>query len=270
MPFTVSHAAAVLPLVRADGTGRGPLLASALVAGSFAPDVPFYADTLVGGVYGFGSFTHTPWGLLTVDVLLTAALLALWWLLREPLLALVPGRYRGGVAAYLIGTGWRQRSWPALAGAFWLSAVVGAATHVGWDSFTHEGRAGVRAFPTLERTAVGHPLHRWAQYGGSALALGLIAWCGARAVRRLSQTPVPERVPRLSPGGSALACTGVLVLAVAAAGYRCVTVPPTGVFAWVSTVLFGAGAGLTAGLVLFALTVRLRRGEQRSRSALGP
>ena len=39
MPFTLSHAAAVLPAVRADGTGRGPLVPAVLVAGSFAPDM---------------------------------------------------------------------------------------------------------------------------------------------------------------------------------------------------------------------------------------
>ncbi|WP_268838239.1 DUF4184 family protein [Streptomyces sioyaensis] len=32
MPFTLSHAAAVLPAVRRTGAARGPLVASALVA----------------------------------------------------------------------------------------------------------------------------------------------------------------------------------------------------------------------------------------------
>ena len=49
MPFTLSHAAAVLPGIRRDGTARGPLLASALVAGSFAPDMTYFADTAVPG-----------------------------------------------------------------------------------------------------------------------------------------------------------------------------------------------------------------------------
>lgn len=39
LPFTLSHAAAVLPGLRRNGTARGPLVASALVAGSFAPDM---------------------------------------------------------------------------------------------------------------------------------------------------------------------------------------------------------------------------------------
>lgn len=41
MPFTLSHAAAVLPAVRRNGTARWGLFPSALIAGSFAPDVTY-------------------------------------------------------------------------------------------------------------------------------------------------------------------------------------------------------------------------------------
>ena len=71
MPFTLSHAAAVLPGIRRSGTGRGPLVASALVAGSFAPDMTYYADTVVPGAMEFGEVTHAAWGVFTVDVLIT-------------------------------------------------------------------------------------------------------------------------------------------------------------------------------------------------------
>lgn len=46
MPFTLSHAAAVLPGIRRNGTARGPLFASALVAGSFAPDMTYFAASV--------------------------------------------------------------------------------------------------------------------------------------------------------------------------------------------------------------------------------
>ncbi|MFJ2778051.1 MULTISPECIES: DUF4184 family protein [unclassified Kitasatospora] len=67
MPFTLSHPAAVLPLLRVAGE-RGPLVASALVAGSMAPDVPFFAESLFPGVYGRGRLTHRWWAVPTVDV----------------------------------------------------------------------------------------------------------------------------------------------------------------------------------------------------------
>ncbi|MEU7330791.1 DUF4184 family protein, partial [Streptomyces parvus] len=83
MPFTLSHAAAVLPAIRRNGTGRWPLLPSALVAGSFAPDITYFADTVVPGAMEFGSFTHTFAGVLTVNVAIAAVLVAVWALLRE-------------------------------------------------------------------------------------------------------------------------------------------------------------------------------------------
>ena len=47
MPFTLSHAAAVLPALRRDGGGRGRLVPSVLVAGSFAPDATYYAASVM-------------------------------------------------------------------------------------------------------------------------------------------------------------------------------------------------------------------------------
>ena len=84
MPFTLSHAAAVLPGIRRTGAGRGPLAASALVAGSFAPDITYYADTAIPGAMEFGEVTHSVLGVFTVDVLIAALLVACccgnrWW-----------------------------------------------------------------------------------------------------------------------------------------------------------------------------------------------
>lgn len=96
MPFTLSHAAAVLPAVRTDGTGRGPLVPAVLVAGSFAPDMTYYAASVVSGAMEFGDVTHAGWGVFTVDVLIAWALVGLWLLVREPLVALLRGSVRGG------------------------------------------------------------------------------------------------------------------------------------------------------------------------------
>ncbi|WP_181808296.1 DUF4184 family protein, partial [Streptomyces shenzhenensis] len=84
MPFTLSHAAAVLPAVRGDGTGRGRLVPAVLVAGSFSPDLTYYAASAVPDAMEFGEFTHSFTGVFTVDVLISWALVALWLLIREP------------------------------------------------------------------------------------------------------------------------------------------------------------------------------------------
>lgn len=62
LPFTLSHAAAVLPALRRDGTARGPLVASALVAGSFSPDMTYFAATAFPGAMELGDVTHSPSG----------------------------------------------------------------------------------------------------------------------------------------------------------------------------------------------------------------
>ncbi|MBC3839901.1 DUF4184 family protein [Streptacidiphilus sp. 4-A2] len=93
MPFTFSHPAAVLPFVPPlrDGRARGPLIASALVAGSLAPDVPFFLESAFRGSYGVGAATHRPWAVVTLDVAIAAGLVGAWHgLLREPLVALLP------------------------------------------------------------------------------------------------------------------------------------------------------------------------------------
>lgn len=274
MPFTISHALAVLPGLRQDrdGTprGRGPLVAAALIAGSFAPDVPYFADSLVSGVYGYGTFTHAPPGLVTADPLIAAALAGGWLLLREPVVALLPERSRDRVAV-LTGCGDRRRPTVRSAAAFWVSAAAGAVTHVVWDAFTHHDRWGVRLLPVLNQQVHGTPLHKYAQYGSSAVALVVLA---GYAVRALHAVPgpqprpagAPERaenrrqgLPRLSRRvrGIVLAAIGTTTVAAAAvrAGqwYRA-----TGdAFGIIPSGLFGAGAGLALAATAYAGAVRL-------------
>ncbi|MFE4519751.1 DUF4184 family protein, partial [Kitasatospora sp. NPDC056783] len=196
MPFTLSHPAAVLPLLRAAGA-RGPLVASALVAGSMAPDVPFFAESLLPGVYGHGGLTHRWWAVPTLDVAIAGALVAGWHgLLRGPAVALLPERWAGAAEALTVrrsagagdvgDTGTVGAGVGAGAGgAAWFaaSAAIGAATHVGWDAFTHGGRLGVRLLPVLDRPVAGVPLYEVLQYGSSALALAALGGWAARAAR---------------------------------------------------------------------------------------
>ncbi|AXI76683.1 DUF4184 family protein [Peterkaempfera bronchialis] len=182
MPFTFSHPAAVLPLLR-RGRARGPLVASALVAGSMAPDVPYFADSLIRGTFEYGTVTHSLWAIPTVDVAIAGALVAAWHgLLREPLTALLPDRW--AAAVHTLTAPRRRGLRPADAGWFVLSAAVGAATHVGWDAFTHHDRAGVRLLPVLNRTVSGEPLFHLLQYGSSAVALVWLAVYAVRTTRR--------------------------------------------------------------------------------------
>ncbi|MFD8272696.1 DUF4184 family protein [Streptomyces flaveolus] len=263
MPFTLSHAAAVLPAVRGDGSGRARLVPAVLIAGSFSPDMTYYAASLVPGAMEFGDVTHSFAGVFSVDVLIAWALVGLWLLVREPLVALLPRARQGRAAALLRCGAPRARVRPSLAGWWYVSAALGALTHVVWDAFTHLDRWGMRVFPVLGREIAGSPLYWYLQYGGSAVAAVVIAVFLARALRRLPPAQ-PLGVPALSVRDRWWA--GAVLGGCALAGVAQRTIrwwDQRGSLArlWegVPTVCFGAGAGLVPGLLLCAVGIRVWR-----------
>ncbi|MEU3463185.1 DUF4184 family protein [Streptomyces sp. NPDC006733] len=270
MPFTLSHAAAVLPVLRRNGAARGPLVAAALVTGSFAPDMPYFAASVASGVFRFGRITHSAAAVPTLDPLIAVALLGVWLFLRDPLLALLPRRWQARAGTLFGG---QRRAWSArAAGWWWLSATIGAATHVGWDAFTHHDRWGVRQLPVLDTVVHEQPLYQWLQYGTSAAALLVLAVFLAVALRAAPQGPPPARLPRLTTGGRAGA---VLLLAACAAAGSTVRLlreyahrSPESLPEMIPTAAFGAGAGLAGGALLYAAAARLlRRGQRRQCAA---
>ncbi|MBB6568677.1 DUF4184 family protein [Kribbella sandramycini] len=125
MPFPLAHAAAVLPLM------RRPFVPSALVAGAVAPDAVYLLpnDALAP------DHTHEFLSVLWLDPLLALVLLAGFTLVvKRPLLALAPA----SLAARLPSPTepFRLPTLPVLGWSV-VSAVIGAFTHVLWDSFTH-------------------------------------------------------------------------------------------------------------------------------------
>lgn len=71
--------------------------------------------------------------------------------------------------------------------------AIGAVSHVAWDAFTHEGRAGVALIPALGASWGPLPGYKWLQYGSGiggviVLAIAAVAW-----LRRSTPGPVdPE------------------------------------------------------------------------------
>ncbi|MES4888577.1 DUF4184 family protein [Streptomyces sp. NPDC096012] len=264
MPFTLSHAAAVLPTIRGDGSRRGRLVPVVLVAGSFAPDLTFYAASLVPGAMEFGAFTHSFAGVATVDVLIAWALTGLWLLVREPSVALLPRARQGRPASLLRCGAPHARVRGAAVGWWYVSAVLGALTHVVWDAFTHHDRWGTRLIPAIGRDRpAGVPLYSWLQYGSSAVGAVVIVFFLVRALRR---TPggEPAGVPALSVRDRwwALAVIGGCVLAGAVqrvAGWSGRQGAPGRPWELLPTLCFGVGAGGVLGLLLYAVGVRVWR-----------
>jgi len=124
MPFTLSHAAAALPFRRTR------LVMSALVFGCFAPDLEYFIWLRPHGHLG-----HTIPGLFLFD--LPAALVALFLFhsfAKAPLVACLPAHLR----ERLRNGEYPERSISRFA-LICLSILIGAATHILWDSFTHSG-----------------------------------------------------------------------------------------------------------------------------------
>ncbi|MFJ8633395.1 DUF4184 family protein [Streptomyces sp. NPDC093568] len=263
MPFTLSHAAAVLPAVRTDGTGRAGLVPALLVAGSFAPDMTYYAASVLPGAMEFGDVTHSFAGVFTVDVVVAWALVGLWFLLREPLVALLPAGRRARPATLLRCGAPRARVRPSLALRWYASAALGALTHVVWDAFTHLDRWGMRLFPVLGEEIAGSPLYWYLQYGGSAVAAVVITAFVWAALRR-TPAAAPVGVPVLSVRDRWLAGAVIGGLAVVAAVQRASRWwaywgSTAKYWELIPTLCFGAGAGLVLGLLLYAVGVRVWR-----------
>jgi hypothetical protein len=146
---------------------------------------------------------------------------------------------------------------------WYVSAALGALTHVVWDAFTHLDRWGMRLFPVLGREVAGSPLYWYLQYGGSAVAAVVIAVFVVCALRRIPAASVVG-VPVLSVrdrwwagaviGGAAL--VGAVQRASRWWDYWGSTAKP---WELIPTLCFGAGAGLVLGLLLYAVGVRLWR-----------
>lgn len=185
MPFTPSHIAAVLPL---RGRGAGGLPFAALAAGSMSPDLLYFQPFADWRILSPAS--HTVAGILTWDLLFGIGMWAVWRAGAEPVHDLAPN---------LIRSRWRPATWPADPRA-WLLAVlavlVGAATHVLWDEFTHAGRFGATQITAIGATYV-TPWgqlqgYRLLQYASGAIGLAIIVWVGMRQ-------PVRDAGPRPRP-----------------------------------------------------------------------
>lgn len=126
MPWTLSHPAAILPLKRLCPKY---LMFPALVAGSVAPDVGYYIDQ-----FAIGRYAHTFAGSILAGVPMGMLLLCAFFYLRRPLWFLLPGRHRhplGPLVARRLAVDTRTIMTAT------ASILLGAWTHLVWDSFTH-------------------------------------------------------------------------------------------------------------------------------------
>lgn len=209
MPFTLAHPAAVLPLRRV------PLMRTIpLVIGAMTPDVPYYFPWRLAR--HIPQETHTFTGTFILDLPMGLVLLLLVWLLRSPLAAPPGPRLEGKCLAAVERFGSRLSNW-ALAP---LSILIGAWTHLAWDSFTHAdgwvvSRISALSAPVSFFSYTGELCHVL-QYVSSVFGLAVLAVWLAR-----SRAPAPEARNESRSGGIVLLAV-LLALAAVAGGIETV------------------------------------------------
>lgn len=185
MPFTVAHASVALALRRT----RLPF--AAVVIGAMVPDVVIFVPP--ASLYGV---THSPLGLVLVDLPLALALTLGWWWIGRPSLALLAPV---AVQRRFPSTWFRPelpirslRSWAW----FVAAALAGIVSHVVWDSFTHDGGWMVDRLPFLQGEIAGARVYSLAQHGSTVVGMVLLCAAVLVAARRAPIVDPPDGPPR--------------------------------------------------------------------------
>jgi hypothetical protein len=191
MPSTPSHAVLALPFIRT------PLVPAAIAIGAMTPDLPLF-------LRGFGvtyTFTHTYANVLWTMVL-AFGLFLIWRVVLRPaaselspswLARRLPTEWdepAADAATEAVGFGQRRLYIPLLV----LSLLIGVVSHILWDAFTHEGRAGTEVFPALAEQWGPLQGFKWLQHGSSVIGLVIIGIWAVLWLRRSTAHADRERV----------------------------------------------------------------------------
>jgi hypothetical protein len=192
MPFTLSHPVAVLPLRRSWFGRRGGF--AALVIGCMTPDLSYYIPFLdVGGL------AHTLPGSLIVCLPSGLFLLSLFYLLRKQVCFLLPQPHRGILMP--LCTASPKIDWGTLVATV-ICLIVGAWTHIFWDSFTHRSgwfvrRIGWLNVPVFSAGSTIFPAYYLLQQLSTAAGAAILLICYLRWLGRNQKThPINSRLER--------------------------------------------------------------------------
>jgi hypothetical protein len=139
VPFTPSHAIVALPFIRT------PLAPAAVAVGEMAPDLPLFVRI---GPLTY-AMTHS-WAWMPLTVVVALVLLLVWRCVLRPavrelaphrLAVRLPGEWDASAPAGIRET---LRPWRRVL-SLAMALGIGVASHILWDSFTHEGRWGMIA-----------------------------------------------------------------------------------------------------------------------------
>lgn len=143
MPFTFSHPAIVLPLTYLP---KKWFSLTGLVIGSVTPDFEYFLRMKIKSNY-----SHTVDGLFWFDLPLGVLLAFIFHdIVRNRLFDNLPIFFKSRFSAI------KQFDWNGHFKKYWfvviISILIGASSHIFWDSFTHDHGYFVQEFPALTNT----------------------------------------------------------------------------------------------------------------------
>lgn len=162
MPFTFAHPAIVLPLARASSRYFS---LTALVIGSIIPDFEYFLRAEI-----YSAYSHTVTGLLYFDAPVGLIVyLAFVYIVRMPLLIHLPEYFRER-----FNSSFYQMRWRVVVG----SILIGAASHLIWDSFTHRTGYIAQRMTFLQKSVIigdyPVPIFKVMQHGSTLMGLLVI------------------------------------------------------------------------------------------------
>jgi hypothetical protein len=262
VPFTLSHPAAVLPLL------RPPFSAAALVAGAIAPDLPYFARSTPIPVsaqswyepYLNATTSHGLLGAVTVSLPYALALWGLYLVARRPvggLLPVAPPQAAPDPAPHAAGKLLRRAGWVL------LSLLIGVATHLVWDSFTHGDGYVVMQVPFLSTPLAGdltwaRALQHVSTVGG-LVVIAVFLWRRRSRLSAGRDLPTPRATRTAAWAALGVSVAGAAASTVAWWGGTDLSVRDT-IEGVLSSAVTGAGAALIAALLLYVAVWWVVRG----------
>ena len=169
MPLTFAHPAAVLPFVR----NKTYLHFPALVLGSMAPDFEYFLRGRPSGEIG-----HTINGFMTLNLFLVILTYLVYrYIVYPPLFSNLPSDVQDILTSPSKSEHLRKPRVIRVL-VFVYSAWLGMATHVIWDSFTHQGGFMVLRWSLLQETlsisTYDLPVYKILQHGSTLFGLTII------------------------------------------------------------------------------------------------
>lgn len=170
MPFTFSHPAIVLPLVK----NKRFFSATGLIVGSLTPDFEYFLKMRISS-----ECSHRYDGLFYFDLPIGFLVCVLFhWIVRDAFIQNSP-RF---IQARIIR--WYRVEWmPELKNRWWIvsiSILIGAFSHIFWDEFTHVHGYFVEGNSTFLREinllGLEMPLYKYLQHGSSLVGAVILAF----------------------------------------------------------------------------------------------